>query len=67
MGGACMGEDPRGSVVNRWSQLHDAANVFVTDGSQMASTSCVNPSMTFMALTARAADHAVKLVKAGTI
>ena len=67
MGGACMGEDPRSSVVNRWSQLHDAANVFVTDGSQMASTSCVNPSMTFMALTARAADHAVKLVKAGTI
>ncbi|MBW8734867.1 MAG: GMC family oxidoreductase, partial [Asticcacaulis sp.] len=67
MGGACMGADPRTSVVNRWSQLHDAANVFVTDGSQMASTACVNPSMTFMALTARAADHAVKLVKAGTI
>lgn len=67
MGGACMGEDPRTSVVNRWSQLHDAANVFVTDGSQMASTSCVNPSMTFMALTARAADRAVKLVKARKI
>src|SRR6185312_10567187 len=67
MGGACMGDDPRTSVVNRWSQLHDAANVFVTDGAQMASTSCVNPSMTFMALTARAADRAVKLVKAGTI
>ncbi|HMH64037.1 MAG TPA: GMC family oxidoreductase [Rhizomicrobium sp.] len=67
MGGACMGEDPRSSVVNRWSQAHDAANLFVTDGAQMASTSCVNPSMTFMALTARAADHAVKLVKANTI
>src|SRR5882724_1233265 len=67
MGGACMGGDPRTSVVNRWSQTHDAANLFVTDGSQMASTSCVNPSMTFMAMTARAADHAVKLVKAGTI
>jgi choline dehydrogenase-like flavoprotein len=67
MGGACMGEDPRSSVVNPWSQAHDAANLFVTDGSQMASTSCVNPSMTFMALTARAADHAVKLVKAGAI
>src|SRR5476649_2530848 len=67
MGGACMGADPRSSVVNRWSQAHDAANLFVTDGSQMASTSCVNPSMTFMALTARAADHAVKLVKAGAI
>ena len=58
---------PRASVVNRWSQAHDAANLFVTDGSQMASTACVNPSMTFMALTARAADHAVKQVKAGTI
>ena len=67
MGGACMGEDPRASVVNRWSQTHDAANLFVTDGSQMSSTSCVNPSMTFMAFTARAADHAVKLAKAGTI
>jgi choline dehydrogenase-like flavoprotein len=67
MGGACMGADPRTSVTNRWSQLHDAANVFVTDGSQMASTACVNPSMTFMALTARAADHAVKLVKARAI
>jgi len=67
MGGACMGEDPKSSVVNRWSQVHDAHNVFVTDGAQMASTSCVNPSMTFMALTARAADHAVKLVKAGAI
>ena len=65
LGGACMGNDPRVSVVNRFSQLHDAENVFVTDGAQMASTSCVNPSMTFMALTARAADHAVKLVKAG--
>jgi choline dehydrogenase-like flavoprotein len=54
-------------VVNRWSQAHDAANLFVTDGSQMASTACVNPSMTFMALTARAADYAVKQVKAGAI
>ena len=67
MGGACMGEDPHASVVNRWSQAHDAANLFVTDGSQMASTACVNPSMTFMALTARAADYAVKQVKAGAI
>jgi len=67
MGGACMGADPRASVVNRWSQAHDAANLFITDGSAAASTSCANPSMTFMALTARAADHAIKLVKAGTI
>ena len=55
MGGARMGADPRRSVLNKWSQAHDAANLFVTDGSQMASVSCVNPSITFMALTARAA------------
>ncbi len=67
MGGACMGADPATSVVNRWSQAHDAPNLFITDGSQMASTSCVNPSMTFMALTARAADYAVKQVKANAI
>jgi choline dehydrogenase-like flavoprotein len=67
MGGACMGADPKTSVVNRWSQAHDAANLFITDGSAAASTSCANPSMTFMALTARAADRAIKLVKAGTI
>ena len=59
MGGARMGADPRQSVLNKWSQAHDAANLFVTDGAQMASVSCVNPSLTFMALTARAADHAV--------
>lgn len=67
MGGARMGVDPRMSVLNKWSQAHDAANLFVTDGAQMASISCVNPSLTFMALTARAADHAVKQVKAGAI
>ena len=67
MGGACMGADPTKSVVNRWSQAHDAPNLFITDGAQMASTSCVNPSMTFMALTARAADYAVKQVKANAI
>ena len=67
MGGACIGDDPHASVVNKWSQAHDAANLFVTDGAQMASTSCVNPSMTFMAMTTRAADHAVKLMKAKAI
>ena len=67
MGTYRMGDDPKTSVVNRWSQAHDSANLFITDGAQMASTSCVNPSMTFMAFTARAADHAVKLVKAATI
>lgn len=67
MGGARMGDDPRASVLNKWSQAHDASNLFVTDGAQMASISCVNPSLTFMALTARAVDYAVKGLKAGTI
>ncbi|ETI65275.1 GMC family oxidoreductase [Sphingobium sp. C100] len=65
MGGARMGDDPRASVLNKWSQAHDATNLFVTDGAQMASISCVNPSLTFMALTTRAVDHAVKSLKAG--
>ncbi|MFV0623418.1 GMC family oxidoreductase [Sphingomonas sp. ac-8] len=67
MGGARMGADPRASVLNKWGQAHDAANLFVTDGAQMASISCINPSLTFMALTARAADHAVKQRTAGAI
>jgi len=65
MGGARMGADPRSSVLNKWSQAHDATNLYVTDGAQMASVSCVNPSLTFMALTARAADHAVKQLASG--
>ncbi|MCI4591679.1 GMC family oxidoreductase [Sphingobium sp. BYY-5] len=67
MGGARMGADPRASVLNKWSQAHDASNLFVTDGAQMASISCVNPSLTFMALTARAVDHAVKGLQGGSI
>ncbi len=67
MGGARMGADPRASVLNQWSQAHDAANLFVTDGAQMASISCVNPSLTFMAFTARATDYAVKQLRAGAI
>ena len=63
MGGACMGEDPTQSVVNRWNQLHVAPNVFVTDGAAMSSGSCVNPTLTFMAMTARAADHAIDLFR----
>ena len=62
-----MGADPRESVVNRWNQIHDAPNVFVTDGAAMASTSCVNPSITYMAFTARAANHAVELMQSGQI
>jgi choline dehydrogenase-like flavoprotein len=60
MGTARMGRDAKTSVLNRWNQVWDAPNVFVTDGSCMVSTACQNPSLTYMALTARAADHAVK-------
>ncbi|MDG5488065.1 GMC family oxidoreductase [Sphingomonas sp. BGYR3] len=67
MGGARMGADPRQSVTDKHSRLHDAENVYVVDGSQMTSISCVNPSLTFMALSARASDHAVKAIKAGRI
>ncbi|WP_022686433.1 GMC oxidoreductase [Sphingomonas phyllosphaerae] len=67
MGGARMGRDPRTSVLNGWNQAHDAPNLFVTDGAQMASVSCVNPSLTFMTMTARAADYAVKQMQAGMI
>jgi choline dehydrogenase-like flavoprotein len=59
MGTARMGRSPKSSVLNNWNQVWDAPNVFVTDGSCMASTACQNPSLTYMALTARAADHAV--------
>lgn len=63
MGTARMGNDPRESVVNRWNQLHDAPNLFLTDGAAMTSASCVNPSLSYMAFTARAANHAVELLK----
>jgi choline dehydrogenase-like flavoprotein len=59
MGTARMGTKPSNSVLNKNNQVWDAPNVFVTDGSCMASTACQNPSLTYMALTARAADHAV--------
>ena len=59
MGTARMGTSPRNSVLNKHNQVWDAPNVFVTDGAAMASASCVNPSLTYMALTARAADFAV--------
>ncbi len=59
MGTARMGRDPKTSVLNKWNQVWDAPNVFVTDGSGMVSSACQNPSLTYMALTARAADYAV--------
>ncbi len=67
MGTARMGRDPKTSVLNGNNQVWDAPNVFVTDGASMASASCVNPSLTYMALTARAADFAVKELKKGNL
>lgn len=67
MGSARMGRDPKTSVLNKHNQVWDAPNVFVTDGSCMASTSCVNPSLTYMAMSARAAAYAVEAVKRGEI
>jgi choline dehydrogenase-like flavoprotein len=60
MGGIRMGKDPKTSLLNKWNQLHACKNVFVTDGACMTSTSTQNPSLTYMALTARAVDYAVK-------
>ena len=67
MGTARMGRDPKTSVLNGWNQVWDAKNVFVTDGAAMASTACQNPSLTYMALTARAADYAVSELKKGNV
>jgi len=64
MGGARMGKDPKTSMLNKFNQLHACKNVFVTDGACMTSTATQNPSLTYMALTARAADYAVKQLKA---
>jgi choline dehydrogenase-like flavoprotein len=63
MGTARMGRDPASSVLNDWNQVWDAPNVFVTDGACMTSSACQNPSLTYMALTARAADRAVAELK----
>jgi len=64
MGGIRMGKDAKTSMLNAWNQLHHCKNVFVTDGACMTSTATQNPSLTYMALTARAADYAVKQLKA---
>jgi choline dehydrogenase-like flavoprotein len=67
MGGVRMGRDPKTSMLNAWNQLHHCKNVFVTDGACMTSTSTQNPSLTFMAITARAANHAVDELKKGNV
>ncbi|MFQ3341891.1 MAG: choline dehydrogenase-like flavoprotein [Flavobacteriaceae bacterium] len=63
MGGVRMGKDPKTSLLNRWNQLHKCKNIFVTDGACMTSTSTQNPSLTFMAISARAANYAIQELK----
>lgn len=67
MGGARMGHDPKTSVLNKWNQSHDVPNLFVTDGAAMSSSAWINPSLTYMALTARACDYAVTQWRNGLI
>ena len=67
MGGVRMGRDPKTSLLNKWNQFHSCKNVFVTDGACMTSTGNQNPSLTFMALTARAANYAVEEAKKGNL
>jgi choline dehydrogenase-like flavoprotein len=67
LGTARMGRDPKTSVLNAYNQAHDVKNLFMTDGACMASSSCVNPSLTYMAITARACDYAVSQLKKGEI
>jgi choline dehydrogenase-like flavoprotein len=67
MGGVRMGNDPKTSLLNKWNQLHSCKNVFVTDGACMTSTSTQNPSLTYMAFTARSADYAMSEMKKGNI
>ncbi len=67
MGGVRMGKDPKTSLLNKWNQLHTCPNVFVTDGACMTSTSTQNPSLTFMAITARAANYATDEMKKGRL
>jgi choline dehydrogenase-like flavoprotein len=67
MGGCRMGKDPKTSMLDKWNAFHNCKNVFVTDGACMTSTSTQNPSLTFMAITARAANHAVEELKKGNV
>lgn len=67
MGGARMGRDPKESILNGFNQMHAVGNVFVSDGACMTSSACQNPSLTYMAITARAVDYAVSELKKGNI
>lgn len=67
MGTARMGRDPKTSVLGKFNQVHTVPNVFVTDGACMTSAACQNPSLTYMALTARAANHAADQLQKGEL
>lgn len=67
MGGVRMGHEAKTSLLNKWNQLHLCKNVYITDGACMTSTATQNPTLTYMALTARAVDHAVRSLKRGEI
>ncbi|MDW7694323.1 GMC family oxidoreductase [Flammeovirgaceae bacterium SG7u.111] len=67
MGGAVMGKDPKTSILNKFNQLHDVKNVFVSDGACMSSSACQNPSLTYMAMTARASNYAIDELKKGNL
>jgi choline dehydrogenase-like flavoprotein len=67
MGGVRMGRDPKTSLLNKWNQLHACKNVFVADGAAFTSVSFQNPSLTFMALTARAANYAAEEMRKGNL
>lgn len=67
MGTARMGKDPKTSMLNKYNQLHHVKNVFVTDGASMTSSACQNPSITYMAITARAANYAIQELKKGNL
>ena len=67
MGGCRMGKDPGNSMLNEWNQIHASKNVFVTDGACMTSTGNQSPSILYMALTARAANHAVDEINKGNL
>ena len=67
MGGVRMGHNPETSLLDKWNRLHSCPNVFVTDGACMTSTATQNPSLTYMALTARAANFAIRQMKSGEL
>jgi choline dehydrogenase-like flavoprotein len=67
MGTAHMGKDPKTSVLNKYNQAHDVPNLFVTDGACMASSGCQNPSLSYMAMSARGANFAVQFLREGRI